>query len=289
LWIVKNFADPTNRHGYEGYSFHSQYNLLAMAMLAVAHERADDSIREMPVPSEFGQYVVDLRQPFHKVVAAAAGQYIVVDTAADWNFNATGLQRIHDRDVELSPLSDSSAGNRTYGPANAPKLAISPGIQWKNFPADTWHSLANDTVLKCDLESSTAPGLTRVTLRYQLKSALASIEQQWRIDAAGVECLETLSPINPIVATRFVFPAMASDGAADTKVAIGNGTLSIERAGGALSLQLLPISTAKFVLEADRIPTHNGFVRVAAVDLPDAAKEVRWRAKLAPAPLAARQ
>ena len=36
LWIVKNRMDPAARHGYESYSFHSQYNLLAAAMLAMA-------------------------------------------------------------------------------------------------------------------------------------------------------------------------------------------------------------------------------------------------------------
>src|SRR5688500_20360213 len=35
---------PARRHGYEGYSFHSQYNLLAMAMLAIAYQRADETI-----------------------------------------------------------------------------------------------------------------------------------------------------------------------------------------------------------------------------------------------------
>src|SRR5689334_2719661 len=27
MWIVKNLVDPQKRHGYEKYSFHSQYNL----------------------------------------------------------------------------------------------------------------------------------------------------------------------------------------------------------------------------------------------------------------------
>src|SRR5439155_18014949 len=69
LWIVKNFADTAERFGYEGYSFHSQYNNLAMAMLAMAYVRADESIEERPMPSEAGAYVFDLREIFHKVIA----------------------------------------------------------------------------------------------------------------------------------------------------------------------------------------------------------------------------
>jgi hypothetical protein len=282
LWIVKNCADPANRHGYEGYSYHSQYNLLAMAMLAIAHERADDSIREVPIPSEFGQYIADLRSTFHKVFAAAAGNYIEIDTAADTHFNATGLQRFHKRGVPLSPLSDSVAGDRTYGPDNTPKAAITPGIQWKTSPQDKWHSLASETVDSCDLlDSETTPGVVKFKLRYTLKSAAGMIEQQWKIDAEGIDCSELVSPAARAVETRFIFPAMVSDGAKETKVSVDGSKLSIDRAGGSLAVQIVSTPT-KFVLEGDSIPTHNGFVRAAVAELPDGARIVRWRAKLSP-------
>ena len=44
LWIVKNRAEPQMRLGFENYSYHTQYNLLPMAMLAIAYTLADDSI-----------------------------------------------------------------------------------------------------------------------------------------------------------------------------------------------------------------------------------------------------
>ena len=42
--------DPRLRHGYESYSFHSQYNLLTAAMLAIAlaARRRDHSRRPVP-------------------------------------------------------------------------------------------------------------------------------------------------------------------------------------------------------------------------------------------------
>src|SRR5205823_10798654 len=80
MWIVKNFAEPASRFGFEGYSFNSQYNLLPMAMLAIAYERADDSIPERPIPAEYATYVFDVRDPFTKVCAAAGGYYVLIDT-----------------------------------------------------------------------------------------------------------------------------------------------------------------------------------------------------------------
>lgn len=283
LWIVKNFADPADRHGYEGYSFHSQYNLLAVSMLAIAHERADESIAEAPIPSEYGQYIVDLRDPFHKVVAAAAGQYIVIDTAADWNFNGTGLQRIHSRLVELSPLSDSAAGNRTFGPTTAPKLALTPGIQWRTTEDAPWQSLATASVESCDLQgATTTPGAVQFVLKYKLKSDAGSIEQRYVIDSAGVECTDTATPAGTWNAMRFAFPAMVSDGKDQTNITFSAGAMNIERKGGKLNLELLSLPQAEFRLEGDRIPTHNGWIRPAIAPIPNGHFSVRWRAKLSP-------
>jgi hypothetical protein len=256
-----------------------------MAMLAIAHERADDSIHEEPIPSEFGQYIFDLRDPFHKVVASAAGQYIVIDTAADWSFNATGLQRIHSWRVDLSPLSDSAAGNRSYGPADAPKLAISPGIQWMTGSDDRWHSLANESVETCQLlNASLSPGAAQFVLTYQLKKNAGTVEQRYRIDQDGVECTETFSPAAAGApgAMRFIFPAMVSDGRADVEVQPSPGHLQVTRAGGRLALELLSAKESQFNLEGDRIPTHNGWVRAAVAELPSGMNSVRWRAKLSP-------
>lgn len=283
LWVVKNFADPADRHGYESYSFHSQYNLLAVSILAIAHERADDSIVEQPIPSEYGQYVVDLRDPFHKIVAAAAGQYVVVDTAADRNFNANGLQRLHDWRVDLSPLSDSAAGNRSFGPTTAPKLALSPGIQWRATETAPWQSLASESVESCELQgSSTTPGTAQFVLKYKLRSSAGSIEQRYRIDDAGVECTETATPGGTWNSMRFAFPAMVSDGRDQTSVSFGAGAVSIDRKGGKLTLELLSLPTGEFRLEGDRIPTHNGWIRPAVAPIPNGHFSVRWRAKLSP-------
>ena len=106
LWIIKNRAEPSQRLAYESYSSHTQYNLLPMAMLAMAYTRADDSIAERATPSEIGGYVFDVRDTFHKVVAAAGGYYLLIDTDADPAYNATGLQRVHRAGVPFPALSD---------------------------------------------------------------------------------------------------------------------------------------------------------------------------------------
>lgn len=72
LWIVKNRFDPAVRHGFENYSSHSQYNLLAASMLSTAWLFADDSIAEGACPAEVGGFAFYLSE-FHKIFANAGG------------------------------------------------------------------------------------------------------------------------------------------------------------------------------------------------------------------------
>ena len=111
--------------------------------MGAAFQRADDSIAERAIPSEVGGYVFDLRETFRKVAAAAGGYYVLIDTAADEHYDATGLQRVHRAGVKLSPLNSSAAAERWYGPREATdKWALTPGIQWKADADGKWRGLA---------------------------------------------------------------------------------------------------------------------------------------------------
>ena len=302
MWIVKNFAEPQSRFGFEGYSFNSQYNLLPMAMLAIAYERADESIEEKPLPSEYATYVFDLRDPFTKVVAAAGGYYVLIDTNADPHYNATGLQRIHRAGVELSPLTDSAAAERAYtGMKDDPRVALTPGIQWKD--GNDWIGLADfhrfeppskpapdqpapQRVVKetrLSMISGAAPDEAAFWIKYDLVGPGAKpIHCHYRISKDGVTCEDSGAW------GRWVFPVMVNDGARDTQVKIERGKLHVQRAGGALTLRL---EGATFQLVEPRIPTHNGYIKRAIVDLPQeplpqgTIGAIHWQVTLEPAPL----
>jgi hypothetical protein len=72
MWVVKNKVDPAKRHGFEGYSGNSQYNLLPMAMLSIAFQYAEptESIAEGPAPADVGGFVIHMAD-LHKVFANA--------------------------------------------------------------------------------------------------------------------------------------------------------------------------------------------------------------------------
>jgi hypothetical protein len=298
LWIVKNRAEPSLRHGYESYSFHSQYNLLAVGMLAIAYERSDDAIAERPTPAEVGGYVFDLRDTFHKVCAGAGGAYVLIDTAADTHYNSTGLLRVHRVGIALSPYSDNPASHRTYGPKDNPEhVGMSPGIAWRESgdapwrsPADFHHpsfagrygpAVVDEADLSVRLER---PERVAFGLRYGLGGEGARpVEEEYTVAASGVEVMTRLGGANAPAQARALFPALVSDGARDTKITLSGARATIRHAGAALTWEVVSPEGTKPALEGPRVPTHNGYVQALAADLPEGTREVRWRLRLEPA------
>ncbi len=96
-FIVKNRFPVEARYGYEGYSVHANYNLLACSMLCAAWLYADESIAEMPAPADVGGYILQI-PAFNMVVAHAGGTYLQYMTCGNKTYNPTGIIRVHLRD-----------------------------------------------------------------------------------------------------------------------------------------------------------------------------------------------
>ncbi|MGB7157033.1 MAG: hypothetical protein WBD40_03135 [Tepidisphaeraceae bacterium] len=144
MWIVKNRADPKDLHGYESYSSHSQYNLLPMAMLAIAYDHAakTEDIAEQITPAEVGGFVLEIGKPFNKVIANAGGMYIELDVAADPAHNPTGLLRVHRKgfNPQLGP-SEGLISTKTETYPDVPRTTAAIGAAWKDVNGE-WKRLA---------------------------------------------------------------------------------------------------------------------------------------------------
>ncbi|XP_062500330.1 uncharacterized protein LOC134177569 [Corticium candelabrum] len=108
LFIVKNRFDPSLRHGYERYSYHSTYNLLTSSMLATAYLYCSDAVKEGPTPAEVGGFIFEIKE-FHKIFANVAGMYVEIETLADPHYDSLGLTRIHLSGID--PLVMPSSGS----------------------------------------------------------------------------------------------------------------------------------------------------------------------------------
>ncbi len=232
LWIVKNRFDPADRHGFEAYSHHSQYNLLAMGMLALAHQRAGatesgpahDEWTERVTPAETGGFVLDLRQNFHKVIANAGGHYALVDTSGLPNFDATGLLRIHHLHGE--PLLGPSDG---ISQRNDPRKFAATGVSWKDGN-DGWHSLAEH-----DKRAITSAGLTvreetpeRVSFEIAYEGDFRNAEQvveRYRLTPDTVRLAASVTGNEG--PTRMVWPVFAGDGERETEIEVKESEIRV--------------------------------------------------------------
>ena len=299
MWIVKNRAAPELRHGYEGYSFHSQYNLLPMGMLAIAYARADESIEEKPIPSEIGGYVFDVREKFHKVAAAAGGYYILIDTMADEHYDGTGVQRVHRAGVELSPLSASTGPDRVFGPQPRENLwAFTPGIQWKDAPDGRWRGLAQFHLFHKPKEGEDAtpaaqfvkdaelavtaerPDRVAFTIKYDLAGDGARpMEESFVLTKDGVAGASAIRGEKPAT-TRALFPAFIHDGEKESPVNITGNKVTTQRGGATMTWEVVDPAGVKLELYGPQIVTHNGYVRAAVGELPNGATQLKWKLTL---------
>ena len=173
--ITKNwFLNSSQRFGYMGYSFFSNYNLLPASWLALAYEFADESIPECASLADIGGVAFSLDSPnMRKVYGSVAGTYLELQTGADPMFDASGLNRFHYDNCALAPTSQrpcrlpgllgpsqapgilgNFGGTRTGGVAQQPLGGLATGLVWAlatDAPGAPRRSLAN-----CSLSSITA-------------------------------------------------------------------------------------------------------------------------------------
>ena len=224
LWVVKNRFDPERRHGYENYSFHSQYNLLAAAMLAVAYLHADERVPERPCPAEVGGFVFALQPAFHKVFANAGGMYLEMDTGADPKYNPTGLLRLHHPgvDPQLS-LSDGATRQAAYRLPQRPGRSLAIGPAWRDREG-AWHALADYTSAEVRPPSvqmkRATPGGVEFDVEYTggLRGGAKAVRQSYSVRPDGVEVADAVS--GDVAAVRQYFPLLVTDGRDETRIEV---------------------------------------------------------------------
>lgn len=291
LNIIKNRYEPEKRFAYEGYSNHSQYNLLPMAMLAIAYQHADDSIAEVPLPSESGAYVFDCREPFHKVVAAAGGYYVLIETAGDPHYNATGLQRVDRAGVLHSPLTDSATAHRGYGKNDGPSQDLVPGLQWKHMAdANSWASLGNAFLADPKKSADQQPLAVREASLQNAKAAgeTATFELSWSVAGGGFEKHEwyELSPVGVRVSerlkasaassVRLALPVTTFDGVDAANVDIADNGATVRFRGSTLRWTIDTPLLAPPRLDEAKSAAHPGLLQAILADLPGDAREASW-------------
>ncbi len=262
-FIVKNRYPMEAKHGYEDYSEHACYNMLAMSMLAQAWEYADDSIEERPAPADIGGFVIPVLKPFHKVFANAGGNYIEYDTSGDQVYNPTGLIRIHlgKGHPQLGP-SDGCAVKLSGKDAS---LAVGPAWRSKG----KWVSLADRSNAACKLTV-----LEETPQRVRFEIAYVDVHQTITIDERGVTVEDSVDQ-EGVDSMRVHFPLLVFDGKDTTEIRQTANSLELSLAGKRVSFTILEPKDAMLRRTGIKFNHRNGIVEDVFAEIP--AKRIVYR------------
>ena len=270
LWIVKNRMDPAARHGYESYSFHSQYNLLAAAMLAIAWTRADDGIAAAPSPATVGGFAFAVQPAFHKVFANVPSYFLEIDTGADLHYNPTGLLRVHHRGVPPETLSDGVSAAASYQLPARPSRSIALGPEWRD-KSDAWHALADHGQSDLDpaefalVSASTKRVEMQITYRGRLRGGATAVGEHVVLTPERVEIAHRVD--GDVDAVRQCWPMLATDGAKPSVITVAGKTATVTREGRSFRFETLSdgaVVSRLGVLE----PCRNGFMDACVAHVP---------------------
>jgi hypothetical protein len=275
MQIAKNWVDPAKGHAYESYSSHSQYNLLAMSMLAIAAEHAakTEQVAEQATPADVGGFVLHVPQ-LHKVFANAGGTYVEIETKADPAYDATGLIRVHARGVspQLGP-SDSVPASPKYSTsreAAAPPQATGVGISWSDGRGG-WHRLGEvsrrdgvETRVKVVQES---PGRVAFDVAYEGDMAgVSRVIEHYVLTPGRVELTTELPGYaGPL---RYVWPVLADNGAKKSDIRTAGATVTVSQDGGQTAQTFTAVGASGVRVESDLYPNHNGWARLGVAEFP---------------------
>jgi hypothetical protein len=266
--VVKNRAEPATRHGYEGYSSHSHYNLLLLSILAhgFEHAQATEGLAERITPAETGGFALELPGPFHKAFAAAGGSAVQLCLRTEDRQTPAGLVRIAFDGIpgEMGP-GDGLVGRPFFQLPDSPRTDLGIGLAWTGADGQV-RSLA--ATGRRELE-------TAVTVLAE-SPAEVRLGVEWRLAAEKLAFAEEYTVARDEVAIRYRggeglrearlrWPVLAHDGARPTAIAVTGMRVAVAHDGA--SIEYVLEGTEPPQLGTALIAHRQGFVRVAEARL----------------------
>jgi hypothetical protein len=272
MQIVKNWVDPSKRFGYESYSYHSQYNLLPMAMLAMAYEYAapSEDVSESPAPTDTGGFVFQIADTnIHKVFANAGGTYVELETTGDQQHDATGLIRVHRKGIspQLGP-SDNLLTGAVYNSPNPSPTTTGIGVSWQDS-SSTWHTLGEMGSTNIAAVTVTpilqSPSRVAFDVTYSgTMSGVTTITEHYNVTPGGVQLTTELPGYTG--ALRYVWPVLSNDGKTTSTISVSGSTVSVSQGGTAQTFTALGSQSVS--VGSTDYSNRNGWSRLATAEYP---------------------
>lgn len=256
-YIVKNKYPIEAKHGYESYSVHTCYNMLATSMLAQAWQFSDDAIPEKAAPADIGGFVLSIQDPFHKIIASADHSYIEYETRGDQIYNPTGIIRIHilGSHPQLGPSDGCASKYSGEG------ISLATGPSWKHSDG-TWSSLAalvpDDPIIEIIEESQ---GTASFKVIYHLKDNQGNSYTLTETITSERESIRIEDEIDAdITHMRITWPMLTFNGKLSSHIQIENEAAIVELEGRKIKFHLIEPANISFSRSGVQYGHRNGII-----------------------------
>ncbi|MDD5597050.1 MAG: hypothetical protein PHV82_03830 [Victivallaceae bacterium] len=272
IYSSKNFFPPELQHGRPGgYGFYGVYTLLIAGQFGFAKLLADNSIRQGPVcPAESGAYVFISGDSFHKIFAGCSGVQVEIDRNADFDYDATGLGRMHfigcPPALALSTPITATPKYLTSVPPAPVNIALGPG--WDGL----WLAGLNKNrklSSKCDILKESRD-CVEFKLSYRCDSG--AVSETYRISADGVTVSVIQEEGKPV---SFRVPLLETDGRDRSEIEMLHDGFKVSW-GDFVYLARSTGGPAKVDIEKFSVPNGNGIYRTGNLHSRDNHIEIKF-------------
>lgn len=222
---VKNRYPQDSFFGCEGYGDFNKYMITLASVIYPALFFDTSSIAEVECPAEYGGFIVQTSEVFHKVFLNANGYFLQADTRADLNYEGSGLGRIHKAGAPsaicLSTPFSKEPWYKLGDRKNQTDFAICPAMKTDD---GKWIFGAGKDISYSFVggEADTATGYIRFACEFEDRE---KVEFVCLVDNDGVLLQATSEGDKEM---GICLPVFSFDGEKSTEICKQNGKLSVE-------------------------------------------------------------
>jgi len=294
-FIIKNRFPIERTFGYEDYSVHLNYNILACSQLCMAWVLADSAIKERPAPADLGAFFVHLPR-FHMIFANVQGNYVQYRTNQNdsdatrgpISRNPAGLLRVHLKGappqlaytdglmetVKVLPTLADLAKLPTTGLSDGASALVRAGVGgglgdggvFRYHPADTTPEDPKK-VVRPDSGTgrwklvSESPGPDKVELLAETPERVA-FQVTYPTYHETVEVLRDRVRVQVTGKPRLTFPLLTFDGAEESAITMTEKNLRVANSSGGVEVRLVEPGEAAWRRTGEMLEHRNGKVEV---------------------------
>ncbi len=262
--FIKNEFPPSTQHGRQKtYGFYSAYSLLIASQLGFASLLADPAIPECLAPPEIGGYAIRLANSFHKIFATCRGYHLEIDTRADFDYDATGLGRLHKAGIPtetaLSTPITATPAFLTSVPAPPRNIALGPG--WRTGGQTRWLAGMSKEISDVRFEPlEESPEQVRFRVIYRGDLGCREVVEDYRLDRDGVSISYQVQ--GDCEAVCIQVPLIVTDGRQESRIIKGEDLFNVEYMGHNYMARCLVPEKVELRFEEFQAPNRNAIYRV---------------------------